>query len=511
MNFINVGSWRPDLAPFESGFSNNNLNVVPSHLLGSRVVYRPTQNFAPFIAPISARPLGAFSFVNSNNIPSVYVGTEDKLLNLPAGASAFTNISSPVSALTGDNNTQWHFTTFDDFVIGTNGANKPTIFNSAGSALETFKPITSAPIAKYCATVREWLVVANTEDLTYGVRKQRVWWSAIGDPVRWPDPIAEASAAAILQSDFQDLLGTQGQITGIVPGLANADAAIFFERGIFRMLFGVFPFTFTFDAVEGARGTLSSKSLVLVGNVVYFFGEDGFYVFDGVSSQAIGNQKIDDYFITDLNKSYVKNIIGAVDPEKKLIYWAYPSNSSSDGLCDRIIIYNYQINEWSLVVEDTSYLFISETLPTTLEQLDSLYPTLEDIPFSLDDAIFAGGISKLTCFDHNFSMGYQSATNKAATLETGQFNQPLGKRGNIINSRVILDAFDDNFTVQVGYRDQMTNTWQWSNPVSPRDSGYVPHRKNSRFFKLRINILEGSSWNTFQGFEVQFGSSVSTK
>jgi hypothetical protein len=129
-------------------------------------------------------------------------------------------------------------------------------------------------------------VVGNTTDGTFGPQPQRVWWPAIDDPTNWPTP--GTSAAAAVQSDYQDLVGDAGWVQGIVGNLGTADGAVFQERAVIRMQYVGPPAIFAFSTAEGVRGTPAPGSLVQVGNLVYYLGEDGFYVFDGSQSMPIG-------------------------------------------------------------------------------------------------------------------------------------------------------------------------------------------------------------------------------
>lgn len=514
--FIPAGSFRPDVAPFESGFADSIQNVYPRSIVGNRVTFGPTQAFSPFVGALPKRCQGAFTFRSSNGQSYIAAGTEDELYLLQAGLSAYQLISS-AQAFISDTEDMWDFAQYGDIVFATNFQNPLNYFELGISAqnvqtatvasVATVSGKTPPPQAKFISTVREWLVLANTYDPIDGIRNQRIRWSAIGDPFNWPDPIVSGNQAAQLQSDYQDIPGDQGQITGLVPNLANADAAVFFERGIYRMLFGQYPYTFTFDAVEGARGTPAPKSLVPVGNQVYYFGSDGFYVFDGIQSVPIGTGKINEWFIKTVSKKYFTRIVGVADPEKQTIYWSFPSVDSTIGLCDYILIHNYSLGEWAVQREDTTYLLISETFPVTLEQLDLFYPGgLENMPFSLDSSIFIGDIKRITAFNHQNEMGYLGAENKPATIESGQFSQPGEIRGLLNTVRVIHNAQDPNFSVQVGWRDNMFERWKWSAHYHPQDSGFISVRKDSRYFKIRMNIDAGSNWDHFQGFEVAFGT-----
>ena len=189
----------------------------------------------------------------------------------------------------------------------------------------------TAPKARFVATVKDFVMVANTNDSTFGPAPYRVWWSAIADPTNWPAP--GSITAAQLQSDFQDLVQTDvGNITGLSAGFLGAvDAAIFCERGIWAASYTGPPTLFSFRLVQGAPGTTSPLSIVPgratsqggTRSVCYFLGEDGFNMFDGTAATAIGAQKFDREFFRELDGSRLNYVQGVADPRSKLIFWAF--------------------------------------------------------------------------------------------------------------------------------------------------------------------------------------------
>jgi hypothetical protein len=152
-------------------------------------------------------------------------------------------------------------TSFGDRVIATNGADMmQTLFVGDTNFVELSA---TAPVARYVAVVKDFLMVADTSDGFSGRVPYRVWWSALGDPTNWPVP---GSVTAIqLQSDYQDLQQTDlGVITGLVSGLASAaDVAVFCERGIYVGSFEGPPAIFSFRVAQGASGSISPLSIVM--------------------------------------------------------------------------------------------------------------------------------------------------------------------------------------------------------------------------------------------------------
>ena len=53
---------------------------------------------------------------------------------------------------------------------------------------------------------------------------------------------------------------------------------------------------FSFRSIEDNIGAVQGKTVIKVGNLVYFLSENGFRVTDGNKSEPIGNGKVDRFF-----------------------------------------------------------------------------------------------------------------------------------------------------------------------------------------------------------------------
>jgi len=140
-------------------------------------------------------------------------------------------------------------------------------------------------------------------------------------------PTLGTASAAAVQSDSQNLYGDGGWIQGIVGNLGTADGALFMEHAVVRVIYAGPPGIFYFLPAEGVRGTPAPGSIVQLGALVYYLGEDGFYVFDGTQSKPIGIDRVDRYFFENVDQSKMFRIVAAVDPVNRLIVWACRSRA----------------------------------------------------------------------------------------------------------------------------------------------------------------------------------------
>ncbi|MEJ0071186.1 MAG: hypothetical protein WDO24_23335 [Pseudomonadota bacterium] len=142
-------------------------------------------------------------------------------------------------------------------------------------------------------------------------------------------------------SSYNDLTGSGGWNQGIVGNLGNADGAIFQEHAVFRMMYAGPPNVFDFLPAEGVKGCPAPGSIIQVGAVVYYLGEDGFYAFDGASSTPIGVDLVDKYFYADLDQNNLARICAAVDPDQQDHLLVLSRQGNSGGTPNHVLAYRW--------------------------------------------------------------------------------------------------------------------------------------------------------------------------
>jgi len=497
MTIIPVSEFAPDMPDMPAAASDKIFNVVPA----TPTSYGPQRSLGAYANAISARCQGAFSAVDDVGDFRVFAGDVSKLYRMSAGAVAFSDVSK-VGGYTTAAETQWNMTQFGTRVIATNYNDPPQSYVEGTSTL--FEDLIATGLttlkAKYCAVVRDFLVLANTTDGTYGTRPQRVHWSAINDPTNFPTPATTAAANAL--SDFQDIVGTHGHIKGIIGNLGTADGAVFFERAVYRMAFAGMPTVFNIYPVEGALGLISPGGLTQYGGLAFYVTEDGIKMFDGSNSKPIGKNKIDRFFYTELDSTYLDRISSAVDPSRGLIFFAYPA-AGSGGVCNRVLIYNLSLDRWTATETDDVRLQIlvrGATFGRTLEDLDS-FGTLETLAYPLDSQAWIGGRDRLAGFDTDNRFGYFDGVNLAARVESSEFEQIPGKQTLVNYVRPIVDTAD--CTLAMAARDRIQDAPTYGAYTPLHRTGLVGVRSRGRYHRVSIKVPAGSEWNHISGFDVE--------
>lgn len=392
---------------------------------------------------------------------------------------------------------RWSFAQYANNIYATNYTDPIQIYSLASGT--RFNDLGGgAPQARYLGVVKNFMVAVNTQDAVDGATPQRVRWSAIDNPASW-------TVNATTQADFQDLFGEGGQNQGIVAGLTQADAVILQERAVWRMTYMGVPTIFTFDMVEGVRGTPAPGSVIAVGGVTYYLGEDGFYMFDGAQSAPIGQSRIDRTFLDDADPTYFHRMSSVSDIGRKLIFWSYASGDAVDGNPDRILVYNRGTGEWTRLEVDTEILWRTLSFGYTLEELDQ-FGTIDTILVPLDSKQWAGGVQQLSAFDTYHRTAHFAGSYLGASITTREFSIPDPRRLLIREAWPIIDCQSSVTTVKIGVgaRRSTFDSVSFAPATSMNSIGFCPQRTGDHFVRLRMSLSASTVWNEATGIDVQF-------
>jgi hypothetical protein len=515
MAILPVGEWLPDLPDFGNPGASTIQNCVPL----TKESYGPMPTPQVYSGALTARCQGAYAFLDDSGGVHIYAGDATKLYELTAGsAPAFSDVSrlvggayttgSPVHPLF-PTAPSWNMTSFGNRIIATNYADAIQSF-IVGSSTNFAALAAAAPKARFAAVIRDFLMVGNTTDASFGTQTRRLWWPAISDPTNWPTP---GSATAIsLQSDYQDLEQSDlGQITGLIGGhLSAADGAAFCERGIYRIQYvGSAGGIFAFQVAEGAAGTQAPLSIVrrrLNGNVAvaYYLSDEGFRAFDGMQSIAFGDQKFDRTVINDIDPTMGSMVFGGAVPNLPLVYWLYTSKSGAGSLLyDKMVIYNTNIGrgslidlsatpaEWGLVAMGTGF---------TLDALDA-FGTLDTLPAPLDSNYWQGGAPVLAAFNSSHKLNFVNGPAMAPIVETSEVQPTPSKRSRIRSARPLVLG-GGTPSISIGVRDRLTDSVVYKTAVAMNRFGECPQRYTGRYVRARMTLAAADTWTHLQGVEL---------
>lgn len=489
--FIKLGDYLPDIPPHSNPGLITMSNAVP--LDGNS--YGPFAGFGVSAGALNARCQGAFAGTDTAGNSYIFAGSASRLEQLTAASISWSNVSRSAGYTTAADEI-WDFTEFNGRVIATNIADPiqsfvlgtSTIFASLAAA---------APRARYCRTIRDFVMVANVIDASDGTLPQRVHWCAQGDPTSWPTA-GTASAAAVL-SDNRDLYGEGGWIQGLVAGIGPLDCVVIQERALFRGMYTGLPLVFDFERIGGATGTPIPGSIIQFGSALAYISEDGFCIFDGSQVYHVGANRVDKQFWDNVNRTYLSRVSGAYDPFNKRLIWLWPSGSNTTP--DRMLIYTPHLDRWANITGQTLTRIIRTLgLGLTLDQLDTISTNLDALPFSLDSRAWSNNRGVLGGFNSSNAYGTFEGSNLAASFTSAE--REMGEGQMMLTYGLRPFVHGGTVTCQIGHRSLPDASVTTTSAVSPETDGIAKIRVRNRYIRNIINVAAGGDWHCAQHFEL---------
>ena len=476
---IPFGEWLPDQSDLQNPGATVATNVIPAAR-----GYRPFASLTEVSAAATNRLRGIYATKATDGTVTTFAGDQGKLYKLNNSDFSLASINTGYT-MTSD--MYWDFVRFGDEVIAA-GSDSDVLQGFTIGTDSAFSAISGAPAARHLAVIRDFVVTAN---VTYSsaTHRSRVRWSAINDATSW--------TIGSNQADFQDIPDA-GHITGLVGGEFGV---VLMEKAIARMQYVGSPLIFTFEKVETGHGCNYPNSIASLGPTqVFYLADDGFFMFDGQRSIPIGAEKVDQFFFDDLDFANSDRISCAIDPENQVVMWGYPSVSGV-GNPDKILVYNYAVQRWSVVELEHELIASSLTPSFTVESLDALNASLDGLTTSLDSRFYAGGFFQLSA-GKDKKIHTVTGAPLDAVLETTEF-EPATMRQSLIRGvtpYVTSRSTTPTMTVQVGSRSRQIDSPSFSTAVSLNDDNNCPARSSGRYHRVRVNV--SGTWRYALGIDV---------
>lgn len=430
--------------------------------------YRPVGSFSQFASALTGTFKGGGAFIATDGTIRLIAGDETSLYAYSSSVWA-----SRISSLSV--NTRWDFTQFGDLIVGAYGST-PVKYDIVADTATTLGG--SPPSADFCTTVREFVVLGRA-----GGVNNKVYWSQQGNAEGW--------TVGTSLCGFQQIYAG-----GKIMGLAGGEYGLILQRfQIVRMSFtGDSTYPWQFDAISTNYGCAAEGSVVQAGRMVFFYSDRGFCVCDGTDVKQIGVERIDATFRDRYSASDLSNMWAAVDPERTLAIWAMP------GI---LYVYNWTLDRWSTVELSVSAIFNSFSQAVSLETLSALYGSIDSIPYSLDDARFAGGSPRLTVVSSSGAFGVLSGPAVAAEFTTPRLQLADGRVARVRFIRPITDAID-GLSLSVDSRQRLGDAENVETFNQLQASGDMPVRIAATASKWTLSIAEGTDWDFCQGFVAEY-------
>lgn len=499
---IKFKEYRPD----DEQYENPGLPSI-TNALWVNGNYIPALAFASLGYTLSEQPQGAFSCTDATDAVRVYIGGATKLQEFVG--NGFTDRSNGV--YTAQAGQFWKFAeysspSFPALVIATDYNDTPQKINPGVDA--TFSNVSSAgggtvPKASQVAVINQFIVFGNTNEAVRGQVPHRLQWCALNDPTYWA---FQTLADQQKQAGEQFLSAAYGPINHVSNGPSYG--VVFQERALTRMQYIGGTAVFDFVQVDMQRGCLFPNSAIQIGSLVYFIAHDGFCMTDGYTVQQIGHGTVDNTFLNNVNQSYADRVTAAWDPINKLIYWSYPSSSSSTGAPDSVLTYNYAEGKFSPITQSLTRIFPSLSFGYTMDTLDNVNTNLDLITPSLDSPYWEGGNQQIGAFDASFNYGTLTGAALTATFNTAEIDPNEGGMFYLDGIRPIFEDAGGLATVTVTPLTRtIANGAQTTGTASSPNSrtGICNNRVTARYIQAQVIFTGGG--DKYLGIDI-YGTSA---
>lgn len=474
---IPFGDYLPDLPDFGNPGATVAKNVRP--VAGG---YSSVKGLVATSDALTAYCRGAIAARDVDGNAYTYAADANSYYKLTTSSFSAANGTAP-SAATGEN---YEFVQFGNQVVAVHhsgDANEETqVITLGGAAFADLFTSTLKPRARHVTALPQqgFLILGNTYDATDGNQPQRIWWTAQND-------ITDADPSATTQAGFQDLPSGDGWVQKMV---AQEYVTIFMERAIYRMTYEGPPTLFRFDRLIPDYGAMAAGSVSSLGRNIFFLSQDGVKMTDGVSIREIGKNKIDETLLADIDATNLDRISSAIDPLNSLYIMAYPS-LASNGSPDKLMLYHWPTDRFSIVEMGMEYLFLDQTKGYTLETLDSIGTDIDAFTESLDSRFYMGGAFLLSAFNADHKLASFTGTALTATIETGEVQPFRGRRGIVNEVRPLVDGTSATVTIEAGTRDLQTESNSYGSAKSVDVFGSAKFGIDARYMRFKANIAGG--------------------
>jgi hypothetical protein len=478
MPLLKWGSWTPDTVDYESQTPKTILNVVPR---GDG--YGPFPGVSSYTQALPAACRGGFYALKSDGSVITFAGTSTKLYQLNNTDYSWSDVSKSAGTYSALSATaQWQFAQFGNLVFATQ-ANAPLQVFDLSSSTEFADCAGSPPQAAYISVVGRFLVLSGLLSQPY-----RIQWSGLNATTTW--------TSGVNSSDFQDF--PDG---GIVRGVAGGEFGVIFQDQAIRRMSYVpgSPIIFQIDRISQDKGIYAPYSLVRAGEQIFYYGTQGFAkIAPGGYPEPIGRERTDRTFSLDLDKGNLQLLIGAADPRSSRVYWAYKSVSGQTGLFDKIIGYDYVLDQWFPISDSGEYLLGISQTGLTLENLDTISASIDALSLSLD--AYATAVQpEIAQFSSAHKLGFYRGDNLEATIESGEQGTD-GKKLRVKGFRTVTDAATHYGSCS--YRDTSSATaTSGSEVLVSSRTGRCDMQRETRYTRFKVRIPAGTTWTYCVGVE----------
>jgi hypothetical protein len=470
------GGWMPDYLPHN--MPKGGLSVC-RNLLPLDEFYKPHLSLNSYSTDtVSGIPLRGEEFKDNSDNKYTFIGTSTGLYRLNPDKT-ITNVSKISYTYTAVNS-QWDFLQYGQWIIATDYSDVPQVLKNLDSS--NFIDLGgSPPKAKYMIFNSGHLIFANLNEGGV-ISPKKLLWSALEDVETYTPSLTTGA-------DYQDLADADTEITGLAS-VSNL-ISIFHKNAISIGWFSGSPYTFNFSVNKIKKIGAIPGTQISIGTAVFFWDEKDIYVFDGNTATAIG-LGVRNYILNTLNQGYLHRITKAHDIRNGIIYWAYPDASSTTGESMNILCYNYRTKKFTILdansTSGVNCIFHTTTGALLMDSIDSLYPSLDLIPYNVDSNFWLANNQSIGAIPKSATQNVMTYSGTATTgeLETGEISTGNGDIIRLQRVRPRIQDYSSTTTVKGLARFNENVDTDVQTGDTALSAGYANLRVTGRY--VRINL-----------------------
>jgi hypothetical protein len=359
--------------PFKKGFAPDLEPTTPGILLdvdgflptfkGMEAIHSPVNTT---LEAVSGTVIGTATLFKLDGQSRTFAGTTFKLWE--AATTTWTDRSRSTSSTYNAviDTSPWRFAQFNDRSLA---ANKNDTLQISNETTNSFGDVSGEIRAALVETVGDFVMLANTDDTTFGDSPNRWWCSGIGNPETFAPSLATQAATGTLS-------GTAGAITALHQ-LGN-DIVAYKKKSMYLGRYVGPPAIWAWTLITEEIGAPSNEAVVSADDRHFFLGPQDFYVYDGTRPVSIGDD-LKEWFYENVDQSNVDLVRGYHEFQNSRVWWFFPSVGGSGSL-DSFLAYNYRTGKWgkgSLSIQ-TPIEFVGGGL--TYDNFGSRFTTWNDAP-----------------------------------------------------------------------------------------------------------------------------------
>ena len=240
--------------------------------------------------------------------------------NLPAGTKVASNY------ITGA-------TTVPITTTTTGGSSGSYTVSYAGSFVPsaTFQVITSA--------IQEFVIAfgANSyapNNAATAFDPMLVRWSDQGNAYQWIPQLTNQSGEYLLTNGSY-IMGARA---------TRQEILVWTDSCLYSMQYLGAPYVWGFQVLMDNISVMSPNSMITINNVTYWMGKDRFYMYSG--RVEVLPCALRQYIFDDINEDQAYQVFAGANEAYNEVWWYYVSQSSSNTVVDKYVIYNYLDRVW---------------------------------------------------------------------------------------------------------------------------------------------------------------------